>query len=79
MSEKILIIEDEPLVRRELEAFLEENGFQAEAPEPGGLSAQEVLDGAPDLILLERSRERREQRPSRALWFSEPLYISCFR
>ncbi len=53
MSEKILIIEDEPLVRRELEAFLEENGFQAEAPEPGGLSAQEVLDGAPDLILLD--------------------------
>ena len=33
MSEKILIIEDEPLVRRELKAFLEENGFQAEAPE----------------------------------------------
>lgn len=53
MSEKILIIEDEPLVRRELKAFLEENGFQAEAPEPGGLSAQEVLDGAPDLILLD--------------------------
>ena len=53
MSEKILIIEDEPLVRRELKAFLEENGFQAEAPEPGGLSAQEILDGAPDLILLD--------------------------
>lgn len=43
MKGKILIIEDEPLVRRELKAFLEENEFEADAPEPAGLSAKDML------------------------------------
>lgn len=53
MKGKILIIEDEPLVRRELKAFLEENEFEADAPEPAGLSAKDMLSETPDLILLD--------------------------
>lgn len=53
MKDKILIIEDEPLVRRELKVFLEENNLETKAPDPEGLSAEEILSESPDLILLD--------------------------
>ena len=33
MKEKILIIEDDPLIRNELKTLLQSNGYEAAAPE----------------------------------------------
>lgn len=49
---KILIIEDEEMVREELQAFLENNGFEAAAPAYIPTEAQ-ICEEKPDLILLD--------------------------
>lgn len=49
---KILIIEDEEMVREELQTFLENNGFEAAAPEYIPTEAQ-ICEEKPDLILLD--------------------------
>lgn len=53
MKDKILIIEDEPLVRRELKVFLEKNNLETDAPDPEELSVEGILRESPDLILLD--------------------------
>lgn len=53
MKDKILIIEDEPLVRRELKVFLEKNNLETDAPDPEDLSVEGILRESPDLILLD--------------------------
>lgn len=50
---KILIIEDEDMVRRELKHFLMQQGFEVDAPTVIPDSAEEILESGPDLILLD--------------------------
>ena len=50
---KILIIEDEDMVRRELKYFLMQQGYQVDAPAVIPDSAEEILEFGPDLILLD--------------------------
>lgn len=50
---KILIIEDEDMVRRELKHFLLQHGYEVAAPEVIPESAATLLELGPDLILLD--------------------------
>lgn len=50
---KIVVIEDEPLIRRELKSLLENAGYQAAAMEIFDNMAAKVLAEEPDLVLLD--------------------------
>lgn len=53
MNDKILIIEDEAVVRRELKVLLEHAGYQTAVPEQFTHILSEVQREKPDLILLD--------------------------
>ncbi len=51
--QKILIIEDDEKLRKELKVFLNKNGYQAETIEKFDNTIQDIIDRKPDLILLD--------------------------
>ena len=53
MKLKILIIEDEPLIRNELKALLQSNGYEIAAPENFTNVVDWIKDEQPHLILLD--------------------------
>ena len=50
---KILIVEDDEKLLRELGTFLTNNGYQAESLPEGEYTAAAILEAGPDLILLD--------------------------
>lgn len=50
---KILIVEDDEKLRNELEIFLKNNGYQAEAIKVFNNTIEDILKNKPDLILLD--------------------------
>ena len=52
MKEKILIIEDDPLIRNELKTLLQSNGYEAAAPEDFSDVIDRIKAEQPHLILL---------------------------
>lgn len=50
---KILIVEDDEKLCRELQTFLTNNGYRAESLPPGEYGIQAILDARPELILLD--------------------------
>ena len=53
MKEKILIIEDDPLIRNELKTLLQSNGYEAAAPEDFSDVIDRIKAEQPHLILLD--------------------------
>ena len=53
MKEKILIIEDEPLIRNELKTLLQSNGYETAAPEDFSDVIDRIRAEQPHLILLD--------------------------
>ena len=53
MKEKILIIEDDPLIRNELKTLLQSNGYETVAPENFSDVIDRIKDTHPYLILLD--------------------------
>ena len=51
--QKILIVEDDEKLRKELKVFLNKNGYQAETIEKFDNTIQDIIDRKPDLILLD--------------------------
>lgn len=51
--QKILIIEDDEKLRKELKVFLNKNGYQAETIEKFDNTIQDIIDRKPHLILLD--------------------------
>ena len=50
---KILIVEDDEKLCRELQTFLTNNGYQAESLPQGEYGIQSILNAQPDLVLLD--------------------------
>ena len=50
---KILIVEDDEKVRKELEIFLNNNGYEAKALERFDHTIEDILEQRPDLLLLD--------------------------
>ena len=53
MMQKILIVEDDKKIRKELETFLNKNGFMAKGLEKFDNTIQDILDEKADLVLLD--------------------------
>ena len=53
MMKKILIVEDDKKIRRELEVFLNKNGFRAKGLEKFDNTIQDILNENADLVLLD--------------------------
>ena len=53
MSHKILIVDDEPAIRRFLKASLESEGFQIVAAETAAQALSAVAQAKPDLMILD--------------------------
>ena len=53
MKEKILIIEDDPLIRNELKTLLQSNGYETVAPEGFSAVIDRIKADHPHLILLD--------------------------
>ena len=53
MKEKILIIEDDPLIRNELKTLLQSNGYETAAPEDFSDVIDRIKAEQPHLILLD--------------------------
>ena len=53
MKEKILIIEDDPLIRNELKTLLQSNGYETVAPEKFADVIDRIKAEQPHLILLD--------------------------
>ena len=51
--QKILIVEDDKKIRKELETFLNKNGFIAKGLEKFDNTIQDILDENADLVLLD--------------------------
>ena len=51
--QKILIVEDDKKIRKELETFLNKNGFMAKGLEKFDNTIQDILDEKADLVLLD--------------------------
>lgn len=51
--QKILIVEDDEKLRRELEIFLNNNGYQAQTLDTFEHTIQDILEQHPDLLLLD--------------------------
>lgn len=57
--QKILIVEDDEKLRKELEIFLKNNGYQAEALKTFENTINDILDINPNLILLDINLPRK--------------------
>ena len=53
MKEKILIIEDDPLIRNELKTLLQSNGYETVAPENFSDVIDRIKAEQPHMILLD--------------------------
>ena len=53
MKEKILIIEDDPLIRNELKTLLQSNGYKTVAPEDFSDVIDQIKAEQPHLIILD--------------------------
>ena len=53
MAQKILIVEDDKKIRKELETFLNKNGFIAKGLEKFNNTVQDILNENADLVLLD--------------------------
>ncbi len=53
MSERVLVVEDDPPVRRMLERSLAAEGFDVRAAADGGAALAMAADSAPDLVVLD--------------------------
>lgn len=56
---KILIIEDDEKLRKELEIFLNKNGYQTETLKKFNNTINDILEINPDLILLDINLPRK--------------------
>lgn len=57
--QKILIVEDDEKLRKELEIFLKNNGYQAETLKTFENTINDILDINPNLILLDINLPRK--------------------
>ena len=57
--QKILIIEDDEKLRKELEIFLNKNGYQTETLKKFNNTINDILEINPDLILLDINLPRK--------------------
>lgn len=53
MAERVLVVEDDPPVRRMLERSLTAEGFEVRAAADGGAALAMAADSAPDLVVLD--------------------------
>jgi two-component system response regulator MprA len=53
VAERVLVVEDDPPVRRMLERSLAAEGFEVRAAADGGAALAMVADSAPDLVVLD--------------------------
>jgi len=53
MSKKILVVDDDELVRQSLGRMLADKGFTVEQAKNGREGLQKVIDGAPDLVIAD--------------------------
>ena len=86
---RIVIVEDDPVIREELALLLENEGYQAVAVTDFFDASQQVLEADPDLILLDLGLPGRDgislcaklRKTSRTPSFSSPagtpLRTSC--
>ena len=68
MKQKILMIEDDPLIRNELDTLLQSNGYETAAPDEFSDVTGQIKAEQPHLILLDRSEERRVGKECRSRW-----------
>lgn len=52
-TKKIFIVEDDPIIRRELSVFLSKNGYLCEAPDSFDSIMETICAADPDLVLLD--------------------------
>lgn len=52
-TKKIFIVEDDPIIRRELSVFLSKNGYMCEAPDSFSSVIEIISAAGPDLVLLD--------------------------
>ena len=52
-TKKIFIVEDDPIIRRELSVFLSKNGYECEAPDDFEHIMNTIISTDPDLVLLD--------------------------
>lgn len=53
MASKVLVVDDEPIVREILSRYLEKDGFEVETAEDGEAAVSAFTKGRPDLVLLD--------------------------
>ena len=53
MASKVLVVDDEPIVREVLSRYLEKDGFDVEMAEDGEAGVSAFTKGRPDLVLLD--------------------------
>lgn len=53
MASKVLVVDDEPIVREVLSRYLEKDGFEVEMAEDGEAGVSAFATGRPDLVLLD--------------------------
>jgi len=58
VKEKILIIEDDPLIRNELKTLLQSNGYKTVAPEDFSDVIDQIKAEQPHLIILDIKLQR---------------------
>ena len=52
-SEHILVVDDEPMVREVVVAYLEREGFRVDEASTGAAALQQIDESAPDLVVLD--------------------------
>jgi signal transduction histidine kinase len=76
VSVKVLVVDDEPQIRRALRTSLEAHGYEVTAVGTGEEGVLGAAEMSPDLILLDRSARRRQRRRYPAIRaFSDVLII----
>jgi CheY-like chemotaxis protein len=63
MKEKILIIEDDPLIRNELKTLMQSNGYETVAPEDFSDVIDRIKAEQPHLVLLDIKLPGEEDLP----------------
>jgi DNA-binding response OmpR family regulator len=53
MSQRVLVVDDEPMVREVVVAYLEREGFQVDEAATGLRALEQISDAAPDLVVLD--------------------------
>jgi two-component system KDP operon response regulator KdpE len=67
MNPRLLVVEDEPQIRRFLKATLEAHSYEVALAENGRVALEQVTSWRPDIILLDSSQpSMRSSRPSRS-------------